>query len=311
MKLNQPIQLGDFAALFNTEFIGNPEQEITGINEIHCVEKGDLTFVDHSKYYQKVLQSAASFIILNTKEYPCPEGKALIFSEDPFEIYNRAVKHFSTFSLSTQLVSSSAKIGKNTIIQPGAFVGNDVVIGNNCMIHANVTIQNHVIIGDHVIIHPGTVLGSDAFYFKKRPGFYEKMVSCGRVIIGDDVEIGAACTIDRGVSGDTVIGQGTKLDNQIHVGHDTRIGRNCLIAAQTGIAGVTVIEDDVILWGQVGVNKDLVIGRGAVVLAQSGVGKSIEPGKVYFGSPAAEVKERFRELASLKQLPNLLKELRK
>ena len=128
------------------------------------------------------------------------------------------------------------------------------------------------------------------------------MVSCGRVIIGNKVEIGASCTIDKGVSGDTIIGEGTKMDNQVHVGHDTVIGKNCLFAAQVGIAGVVTIEDDVILWGQVGVQKDLTIGKGAVVLGQSGIPKSLEGGKTYFGVPAGEAREKYKEIAGIKML---------
>jgi UDP-3-O-[3-hydroxymyristoyl] glucosamine N-acyltransferase len=147
------------------------------------------------------------------------------------------------------------------------------------------------------------VIGADAFYFKKRPAGYDKMLSCGRAIIRDRVEIGANCTVDKGVSGDTVIGEGTKFDNHVHIGHDTVIGKNCLFAAQVGVAGVVVVEDDVILWGQVGVQKDLVIGKGAVVLGQSGVPKSLEGGITYFGSPVREAREKMKELAMIKRLP--------
>ena len=139
---------------------------------------------------------------------------------------------------------------------------------------------------------------------------YDKMLSCGRVIIHDHVEIGACCTIDKGVSSDTIIGSGTKLDNHIHVGHDTVIGKNCLFAAQVGIAGVVTIEDDVILWGQVGVQKDLTIGKGAVVLGQSGVGKTLEGGKTYFGSPTQEARQKMKEIAMVKQLPELFEKMK-
>ena len=155
-------------------------------------------------------------------------------------------------------------MGKNRIM-PDAYIGNHVRIGKNCIIHPNVTILDHCIIGDNVIIQAGTVIGSDAFYYNKKTNrdvHYKKMISCGRVIIEDCVEIGAGCTIDRGVSDDTVIGAGTKMDNMVHIGHDTVIGKNCLFAAQVGIAGATTIEDNVILWGQVGVSKTLTIGKG-------------------------------------------------
>jgi UDP-3-O-[3-hydroxymyristoyl] glucosamine N-acyltransferase len=134
---------------------------------------------------------------------------------------------------------------------------------------------------------------------------YKKMNSCGRVVVEDHVEIGANCTIDRGVSGDTVIGAGTKIDNLVHIGHDTEIGKNCLFAGQVGIAGATRIEDNVILWGQVGVSKTLTIGKGAVLYAQSGAPASLEGGKAYFGSPAADAKEKMKELVWIKRIPQL------
>ncbi len=309
MKFQTPVLLSDLASLTGARVLGNANLPVQGINEIHKVELGDITFVDHPKYYDKALSSSASFVIIN-KEVDVPAGKALLFHADPFSVYVAIVKHFRSFKPSPETISSKAIIGKGTIIQPGAFIGNEVVIGENCVIHSNVSIYDHSIIGNNVIIHANTVIGSDAFYFKRRPEGYDKMLSCGRVIIHDHVEIGASCTIDKGVSSDTIIGQGTKMDNQVHVGHDTVIGKNCLFAAQVGIAGVVTIEDDVILWGQVGVQKDLTIGKGAIVLGQSGVPKSLEGGKTYFGSPVQEAREKMKELAFVKQLPELLKNIK-
>jgi UDP-3-O-[3-hydroxymyristoyl] glucosamine N-acyltransferase len=306
MKFNKSYKLYEITALLQAEYIGDPEFEITGINEIHRVEKGDITFVDHPKYYDKALQSNATTIIIN-KKVECPKGKALIISDDPFRDYNFIVKQNAPFLTSATMISSSAKIGINTVIQPGAFVGNNVTIGNNCIIHANVSIYDNTIIGNDVIIHSGTVIGADAFYYKRRPEGYDKMLSCGKVIIHNSVEIGANCTIDKGVSSDTIIGEGTKMDNLIQVAHDTVIGKNCLIASQVGIAGVVTIEDNVILWGQVGVQKDLTIGKGAIVLGQSGVGKSLEAGKVYFGSPVQEARTKMKELVYLKNISELYK----
>jgi UDP-3-O-[3-hydroxymyristoyl] glucosamine N-acyltransferase len=162
-----------------------------------------------------------------------------------------------------------------------------------------------------VVIHAGSVIGADAYYFQRKPGGYRKLESCGRVVIEDDVEIGALCSIDRGVSGDTHIGKGCKFDNHVQVGHDTQIGKNCLIGAHTAIAGVVRIEDDVILWARVVVNKDIVVGKGAVVLATSGLDKSVAGGKTYFGSPAIEARKKWREMVAVKQLPDILKKLEK
>lgn len=299
------------AEFTGTVLKGDENQMATGLNEIHKVEKGDVSFVDFEKYYNKCLQSAATVIIIN-KEVECPEGKTLLICDDPFTAYVKLVTRFRPFENAVKLISDTAIIGEGTHIQPGVFIGNHVKIGKNCLIHANVSIYDFTEIDDNVIIHSGTILGTDAFYFKRRKERnvqYDKLESCGRVIIHNDVEIGAGCTIDKGVSGDTIIGSGTKLDNQVHVGHGVVIGKNCLIAAQAGIAGKTIIEDEVILWGQVGVNKDLTIGKGAVVYAQSGVPASIEGGKVYFGSPVEEAKTKMKELYWVKRIPEIWEKL--
>ena len=257
------------------------------------VETGDVTFVDHPKYYKKALESKATTIIIKAK-VDCPEGKALLYCDDPFEAYVSLIRKFRGFKPCNNAISETAVIGEGTIIQPGVFVGNNVVIGKNCIIHANVSIYDLTIIGNNVIIHSNTVIGSDAYYFQRKPEGYRKMESGGRVIIEDDVEIGALCSIDKGVSGDTIIGKGTKFDNIVQVGHDSHIGKNCLVGSHSQIAGVTVIEDDVILWARVSVNKDLVVGKGAIVMATSGVDKSLEGGKVYFGIPAEDARKRWK-----------------
>lgn len=307
MKFEQAVPVQWLAEYTGSKLAGDTEQLATGINEIHKVEHGDISFVDFEKYYNKCLNSAATVIIIN-KEVACPPGKTLLVNDDPFSAYVKIVKRFRPFEPSFQMISDTAEIGEGTHLQPGVFVGNHVRIGENCLIHPNVTIYDHTVIGDNVIIHAGTVIGADAFYFKRRKeneAQYDKLLSCGRVIIEDHVEIGAGCTIDKGVSGDTIIGLGTKLDNHIHIGHGAVIGRNCLFAAQVGIGGKAIIEDEVILWGQVGVSKDLTIGKGAVVYAQSGVPQSIEGGKVYFGSPVDDARLKMKELNWIKRIPEM------
>lgn len=306
MKLNSNLKVSEVAELLNAEYIGNPDLVISGINEIHIVEFGDITFVDHPKYYNKALNSEATTIIIN-KKVDCPEGKALIISKDPFSDYVRLVKKFRPFESCSDLISKTAEIGKGTILQPGVFIGNNVKIGKNCIIHSNVSIYDFCEIEDNVIIHANSVIGADAFYFQRRKQGYKKFESCGRVLLKNNVEVGALCSIDKGVSGDTIIDEGTKLDNHCQIGHDTYIGKNCLIGSHAAIAGVTKIEDDVILWGRVAVDKDLVIGKGAVVLGTSGVDKNIEGGKTYFGVPAEEASKKWREFAALRQLPGILK----
>ena len=311
MKFEKPVPVQWIADFTGAKLIGNTSQEATGINEIHKVTAGDISFVDFEKYYNACLTSAATVIIIN-KEVACPDGKTLLVTNDPFSAYIKLVKHFRPFEPAYKMISDSSVIGEGTHLQPGVFVGNHVRIGKNCLIHPNVTIYDYCIIGDNVEIHAGCVLGADAFYYKRRKDRevqYDKMNSCGRVIIEDDVEIGAGTTIDKGVSGDTIIGKGTKLDNHIHIGHGAVIGKNCLFAAQVGVGGKAIIEDEVILWGQVGVSKDLTIGKGAIVLAQSGVPGSLEGGKTYFGSPAGEAKPKMRELAWIKRIPEMWEKL--
>jgi len=307
MKFDKPVPLSEIATLVNAELIGNTGASATGINEIHKVEEGDLVFVDHPKYYDTCIQSAASFIIIN-KQADFPEGKALLVTKDPFEAYQTIIRHFRPFAPSMKMISDTSSAGEGTVIMPGAYVGNHVTIGNNCVIHPNVTIMDHCIIGDDVMIQAGTVIGSDAFYYNKKTDreiHYKRMLSGGRVVIENGVEIGAGCTIDRGVSGDTFIGAGTKMDNLVHIGHDTVVGKNCLFAAQVGIAGATTIEDNVILWGQVGVSKTLTIGKDAIVLAQSGVPSSLAGGKTYFGYPAEDAAQKKREFVWIKRIPLL------
>lgn len=313
MRFPSPVSMNWLSGFLGARLIGNTNGQATGINELHRVEPGDLAFVDHPKYYDKCIQSAASFIIIN-KEVAVPEGKALLVVEQPFEAYLKIVRHFRPFETASKSISDSAVIGEGSYIAPNTFIGHHVTIGRNCRIQPNVTILDHSIIGDNVIIQPGTVIGSDAFYYntkKNREVWYQRMESCGRVIIEDDVEIGAGCTIDRGVTHDTIIGKGTKMDNMVHIGHDSLIGKNCLFAAQVGIAGAVEIGSGVVLWGQVGISKTLSIGDNAVVLAQSGVPASLEGGKIYFGTPVEDALVKKKELVWIKRIPELWEKVMK
>ncbi|MDQ6472821.1 UDP-3-O-(3-hydroxymyristoyl)glucosamine N-acyltransferase [Flavobacterium sp. LHD-80] len=309
MKFPKIHSLQEIANLLNCEFIGDKDFQVLGMNEIHVVEPGDIVFVDHPKYYDKALQSAATIVLIN-KKVDCPEGKALLISDDPFRDFNTLTKHFKPFQFANVSISPSAEIGEGTLIQPNSFIGNNVKIGKNCLIHSNVSIYDYTVIGDNVIIHAGTILGADAFYYKKRPEGFDQLISGGRVVIEDNVGIGALCTIDKGVTGDTTIGEGTKLDNQVHVGHDTVIGKKCLIASQTGIAGCVVIEDEVTIWGQVGTTSGITIGAKAVIMGQTGVTKSVEGGKSYFGTPIEESREKLKQLANIKKIPEILNKLK-
>lgn len=313
MKLPSVHKLKDIAALINCKFEGDPDHPVSGLNEIHMVEEGDIVFVDHPKYYDKALHSKATTILINSvpDKTKYPKGKALLISEDPFRDYNKLVRHFHPANYSLKQIGTTAKIGLNTILMPGVYLGDNVTIGDNCVIHPNVVIYDNCHLGNNVIIHANTVIGADAFYYKKRPEKLDKMISCGRVIIEDDVEIGALAAVDKGVSGDTVIGAGTKLDNFVHIAHDTIVGKRCIMAGNVAIAGAVVVGDDVTLWGQSAIKSAITVGNGAVLLAQSGLTEDLPAGKTYFGSPASEARAKMRELAALKMLPDLIKKIEK
>lgn len=298
------------AAQLGAKCVGDGTLTLSGINEIHRVERGDVTFCDNAKYIKKAFDSEATCVLVN-QIFEAPNGKVLLLVEKPFDVFTELSKQVRGDYQSSEMIDVSVKIGQGTIVMPGVFIGKNSVIGSNCFIHPNVTIYDGCIIGDNVIIHSGTVIGADAFYYQRSATGFKKLNSCGSVRIENDVEIGAACTIDRGVTAETIIGRGTKIDNMVQVGHDTVIGKNCLFAAQVGIAGVVTVEDDVILWGQVGVQKDLTIGKGAVVLGQSGLAKSLKGGITYFGSPVREAREKMKELALIKQLPSIIERLSK
>ena len=308
MKFNTPQSLQDIATILDCDFVGNANFPVLGMNEIHVVQPGDIVFVDHPKYYDKALQSPATIILIN-KEVECPRGKALLISDDPFRDFNNLTRHFNPFVAATAVISPTASIGRHTVIQPNVFIGNNVIIGDDCLIHPNVAIYDNTVIGNNVTIHAGTVMGSDAFYYKNRPEKFDKLLSGGNVVIKDNVDIGALCTIDKGVTASTIIGEGTKLDNQVHIGHDTVIGSRCLIASQAGIAGCVLIEDFVTIWGQVGITSGVTIGEKAVISAQSGVSKSLPGHKSYFGTPADDFRKKYKELASIRLIPDIIAKL--
>ena len=311
MKFPQPLSVRALAARFDAQIIGDDTLLASGINEIHKVEPGDIAFSDAPKYFQKTLDSAATVILLNAQA-DCPPGKAILVVPQPFAVYDTLIREYRPFEPLTTPVSPLADIHPTVILEPGVVVAANVRIGAHSYIQANTYIGEYTYIGEEVTIGPNSIIGSDAFYFKKHTdGSFQKWRSGGRVIIEDRVDIGAGCTINKGVSGDTIIGAGSKLDCQIHLGHGVVIGKNCLLAAQVGIGGKTVLEDNVVLYGQVGVIQAVRIGKGAVVLAGAGVSKSLEGGKTYFGAPAEEMREKYKELAALRQLPELIKKLYK
>jgi UDP-3-O-[3-hydroxymyristoyl] glucosamine N-acyltransferase len=310
MKLPAPVSASFLAKFLNAEYHGPEDLEITGINEIHKVESGDLTFADHPKFHSRALNSPADLVLLDQSATP-PQDQAVLISANPFDDFNRLLKHFAPYAAVEKPIADDLEVGKGSIIEPGVIIAGKVRIGENCLIHAGVILYDNVIIGDGVEIHSGAIIGGHAFYYKTISAVglrtYTKLHSSGRVVIGDEVEIGANTTIDKGATGDTIIGKGTKIDNLVHIGHGVEIGEYCLFAAQCGVGGKAIIGDRCVFWGQVGISKDLTIGDDTTIYAQSGVKDSIPGGKVWFGSPVREAREKMRELAASKDLYEMWK----
>jgi len=309
MKLGKTFTLSDIASLIDSPSKGDDNLAVTGINEIHRVEHGDIVFVDHPKYYDKALKCSASVVLIN-KEVEVPLGKGIIICEDPFRSFNFILNYFNPFVFS-EVQQEQAEIGDGTKIHPSVSIGKNVKIGKNCLIFSNVSLLDDVTIEDNVIIQAGTVIGSFGFYYKNRGTHFDRLNSSGAVLIEKHVEIGANCTIDRGVTAVTTIGEGTKIDNLVQIGHDTVIGKKCLIAAQAGIAGCVEIGDEVTIWGQVGIASGISIGDKTTLYAQSGVGKTLVGNKTYFGSPVDESRTKFKEMAMVKRLPELFSKFNK
>ena len=312
MKFPQPITVDELVNIIGRplERSGCYDGPVTGLNEFHSVEVGDVTFVDCDKYYNRVLESPATVIILN-KRLDCPYGKELLFSEDPLEDYLAIVKHYKQYEPQLVSIHPSAVIGEGTVLEPHVFVGRNVRIGRNCIIHANVSIYEDTTIGDNVVIHSNTTIGADACYFQKRPDRWIKLDSCGCTVIGNDVEIGCNCCVDKGVSGVTYIGDGTKFDNLVQIGHDTHIGKRVLLGAQSGIAGCTYIDDDCKVWAKACVNKDLYVAKNTVILACSALDRNVpDEGTTLLGVPAVESTKKWREFAYMRKLSILFDDVK-
>ncbi len=299
MTFEQPQTLRKIAEIIGARFIGDENFPVFGTNEIHMVREGDIVFVNHPKYYDKALNSNATIILID-KEVECPKGKALLVSDDPFRDFNKINTYFTKISNFKENIDD-AIVGEGTFIHPSVVIGNGVRIGKNCHIFPNVVIGDRTEIGDNVVIQSGTIIGGDAFYYRKLNGNFDRLISVGNVLIENNVEIGNLCTIDRGVTASTIIGEGSILDNQIQIGHDTVIGKRCLIASQTGIAGCCIIEDEVTMWGQVGVASGLKIEKGTILLAQVGVNRNLEKG-TYFGPIAEDFRGYLKKEVKLRNL---------
>ena len=307
MNFKVNIRLEDLARFLNCPYKGNPDLLVSGVSEMHKIETGHLIFIEQKHNIDSALNSNANAILIQ-QEIDFPDNKGLLISSEPFKDFNKLINHYFPFKPLTKSQGENCIIGNSTL-GPNVILGHNVTIGDGCIIHAGVVIGDNSVLKDNVIIGPNSVIGSDAFYYKKKNGVYNKMQSCGGTILEDNVEIGALTTIDRGVTGNTHIGRGTKIYNQVHIGHDTFIGENCLFAANVGVSGCVTIENNVTLWGQVGVISDITIEKGVVVYAQSGVAKNLAADKTYFGSLASDSRTAMKEIAAVKKLPSIIESI--
>jgi UDP-3-O-[3-hydroxymyristoyl] glucosamine N-acyltransferase len=308
------------------------DRRITGIAALDLAGPGDLTFLDNPKYAGHLAATQAG-VCLTSRRFAAqaPAGLAVLVAREPYRafvaaarlLFPDALRPSSLFAAGTiaasafvhasarlesgaavdptAVVGPRAEIGSGSVIGPGAVIGADVRIGRGCSIGAGATLT-HALLGDQVIVHAGCRIGQDGFgYLAGRQG-HQKVPQVGRVIIQDDVEIGANTTIDRGASRDTVIGEGTKIDNQVQVGHNVVIGRHCILVAQTGLSGSTTLGDHVVLGARVGTNNHVTIGEGAQIAAISIVNDDVPPGARWGGTPAKPVKLWFREMKMLEQM---------
>ncbi|MGM0568562.1 MAG: UDP-3-O-(3-hydroxymyristoyl)glucosamine N-acyltransferase [Elusimicrobiota bacterium] len=333
MKNDRKIKLKKLVSIIGGEIQGNPEIEINGINSLDKASEGDISFLSNARYKGLLSNTKASCVIvpLNYKEDACPsliksDNVELAVKMAARELLGKRkhpVKGISSKSsispgaeISGQgavgdysVVEKGAFIDRVTLIYPSVYIGQEVSIGKNCIIYPGVKINSGVKIGDEVIIHSGAVIGSDGFGYTMKDKHYYKTLQRGAVKIEDRVEIGANTTIDRGAVQDTLIGEGTKIDNLVQIGHNVKIGKNCIIVSQAGIAGSTVLEDGVVLAGQVGVTGHITIGRGARVGAQAGVTRNVPPGSLVSGYPATEHKKAKKLNALIRKLPGLYRRM--
>ncbi len=328
------VTLGELAEKTQSELTGASGIEISGAAPVDRAQAGDITFIANPRYLVHLEKTKASAVILD-KDTPC-QHLAVLRNPNPYLTFARVLDILYPDSArvpvgvdSAAVVDKSARIAPTAAIGPlchiehgadvgegsqllsSVYVGKDASIGKNCLIYPGVCIMNGCRVGNNVIIHSSTVIGSDGFGFAESPEGLRKIKQVGWVEIGDDVEIGSNCSVDRGTMGPTVIGRGTKIDNLVQIAHNVQIGSNCIIVSQVGISGSTRLGNGVILAGQVGIIGHLELGDGVRVGAQSGVAKSIPAGETVLGSPAHNIKDSLRIDAALTRLPELLKRVKK
>src|SRR5579885_2289472 len=305
----------EIAALLNAQWEGQGDRDIRKVADLDSAQADEIAFVAARKAAAAARRNSAGCLIVPL-DFENAGRRTIIRSSQPRASIAAVIHRLHPKKRPPAGVHPTAVIGSDTVIGEGASIGANTVIGDNvrigehAVIHPNVTIYDDVSIGSRTVVHAGAVIGADGFGFILREGAYENFPQVGRVEIGDDVEIGANCCVDRAALGVTRIGDGTKLDNMVHVGHNCSIGRHVVIAAQTGLAGGVVIEDYAVIGGQVGIGDKARIQSRAILGSGAGVltSKIIRGGQVFWGTPARPLKEHLEQLAALSRLPEIRQE---
>lgn len=320
------------AGILEGEIEGNENVEVYKLSKIEEGEEGSLTFLSNPKYIHYIYETKATIAIVNKDFVPEKQLETtLIKVEDAYKAFSTLLEFYNQVKLNKSgieeytVISKTATIGENLYLGSFSTIGNNVIIGNNVKIYPNVTIGENVSIGNNTtifsgvniysettigsdcVIHAGAIIGSDGFGFApSEEGIYSKVPQIGNVVIEDNVDIGAATTIDRATLGSTIIRKGVKLDNQIQIAHNVEIGKNTVIAAQTGIAGSTKIGENCMIGGQVGIVGHLTIGNNVKVQAQTGIAKNVKDNEVIQGTPAFGYSDFNKSYVYFKKLPELV-----
>jgi len=325
------ITLADLAGKLGGDLDGDPEVTVSGVAPLNTAGPDQISFLANARYRSELETTLAAGVIVSRKAVA--SGLNLIRVDDPYLGFAMAMELFFSEPYEAMGVSDKAfvhqkarigdepsihpfavvcqdaRIGTRVTLMSGAYVGPGVTVGDNTVIHPNVVLERNVLVGNNVIIHAGAVVGSDGFGFARTGGRHKKIVHAGTVRIEDDVEIGAGCTIDRAVMGETVVGKGSKLDNLIQIGHNVRIGPNCILVTQVAIGGSSELEDNVTMAGQSAVAGHLKVASGAVVMGRTGVTKNVPPGAHVAGYPAIDAKDWRKAAAVFAKLDDLRKRI--